>query len=60
MRNKIITRDEAVNLVKKYDGEFPSKYFKEILEYLQITNEEFEEMIYRFRSPLLWEKINSK
>ena len=56
VRNKIITRDEAVNLVKKYDGEFPSKYFKEILEYLQITKEEFEEIIDKFRPPSLWEK----
>ena len=59
VRNKIITRDEAVNLVKKYDGEFPSKYFKEILEYLQITKEEFEEIIDKFRPPSLG-KINSK
>ena len=29
VRNKIITREEAVALVKKYDGEFPKKYFKE-------------------------------
>lgn len=58
VRNKIITRDEAVSLVKKYDGEFPKKYFKDILEYLNIEEKEFYEIIDRFRSPNIWEKIN--
>ena len=30
-RHGYITRDEAVNLVHKYDGEFPKRYFKEFL-----------------------------
>ena len=41
VRNKIITREEAVMLVKKYDGEFPKKYFKEILEYLDMDEKNF-------------------
>ena len=31
IRNKKINRDEGVALVNKYDEEFPSKYFKEML-----------------------------
>ena len=30
-RHGYITRDEAINLVKKYDGEFPKKYFNDFL-----------------------------
>ena len=60
VRNKIITRDEAVKLVQKYDGEFPKKYFKEILEYLNINEKEFHEIIDRFRPNHIWEKINDK
>ena len=37
VRNGIITRSEAVALVKKYDGEFPKRYFKEILDYLDMN-----------------------
>ena len=33
LRNGKITREEGVNLVKKFDHEFPKKYFKDFLEY---------------------------
>ena len=41
VRNEIITRDEAVSLVKKYDGEFPKIYFNEILDYLDLDEKNF-------------------
>ena len=56
IRNKKITREEGVALVKKFDQEFPKKYFKEFLEYMGITEEEFWETIDSFRSPHLWKK----
>ena len=55
VRNNIITRDEAVSLVKKYDGEFPKKYFKDFLDHTQLTEKKFHETIDKFRSPHLWE-----
>ena len=54
-----ITRDEAVALVKKYDAEFPKKYFKDFLEYINVTEKEFWKIIDNYRSPHLWEKINN-
>ena len=41
VRNNIINREEAVALVKKYDGEFPKKYFKDLLEYLDLSEKIF-------------------
>jgi N-acetyl sugar amidotransferase len=58
VRNGKITREEAVYLVNKYDTEFPSKYFKEFLEYINTTEDEFWETINKFRSPHLWENVN--
>ncbi len=58
IRNKIITREEGVALVKKYDGEFPQKYFKDILDYLSMNEDEFWETIDSFRPPYLWKKNN--
>ena len=52
--NGKITRDEGVNLVKKYDLEFPKKYFKEFLEYIDISEEQFHKTIDNFRSQHLW------
>ena len=60
VRNKIITREEAVALVKKYDGEFPKKYFKDCLEYMSITEDEFFDTIEKFRPPHIWEKVNGE
>jgi N-acetyl sugar amidotransferase len=62
IRDGHLTREEGVALVHRYDGEFPKKYFKEFLEYLGITEEEFWEVIdfYRLISPHIWEKIGSK
>lgn len=55
IRNKHITREEAVALVKKFDGEFPERYFKEIMAYLDINPDYFKnELTDRFRSPHLW------
>ncbi|TGL90229.1 N-acetyl sugar amidotransferase [Leptospira congkakensis] len=59
IRNSKITREEGVRLVKKYDQEFPSKYFKDFLEYIDVTEEKFWETVDKFRSPHLWKKENS-
>ena len=60
VRNGKITRAEAVYLVKKYDAEFPNKYFKEFLEYIDTPEEDFHEIVDLFRSPHLWKKIGDE
>lgn len=56
IRDGHITRDEGVALVRRYDGEFPKKYFKEFLDYLGITEDHFWKVVDHFRSPHLWKK----
>lgn len=57
IRNKHITREEAVALVKRFDGEFPDKYFNEIMEYIGLDPEYFKGALSdKFRSPHLWGK----
>ena len=41
IRNHHIDRDEAKALVKRFDGEFPDKYFSEIMNYLGIKEKDF-------------------
>jgi hypothetical protein len=60
IRNKHITREEGVGLVKRFDGEFPDKYFSEIMEYIEMNPDNFMELCDRFRSPHLWKKENNK
>lgn len=54
IRNHKITREEGVALVKRYDAEFPHKYFTEIIEYMGISEARFWEVINKARSPHLW------
>mgnify|MGYP001390888543 CR=1 FL=1 len=57
IRNGHLTREEGVALVKKFDGEFPDRYFDEIMEYLGINPEYFRNKLAdEFRSPHIWGK----
>lgn len=54
IRNKHLTREEGIALVKRFDGEFPQKYFHEIMDYIGLKPERFLELCDKFRSPHLW------
>ncbi len=56
IRNKHLTRDEGVALVHRFDGEFPDKYFHEIMKEIGMKPERFLELCDQFRSPHLWKK----
>ena len=60
IRNHKITREEGVALVRKFDTEFPKRYFKEFLEYIDITEEQFHITVDKFRPKHLWEKSNGE
>ncbi len=60
IRNNKITREEGVQLVRKFDQEFPNKYFKDFLEYISLSETEFHNILDQFRSPHLWEKIDGE
>ena len=61
IRMNHITREEGVKLVHLYDGEFPKKYFDWYLDYLEITEDFFWEVIdfYRSKSQVWEKKANS-
>ena len=60
IRDGHLTREEGVRLVQKFDGEFPSKYFKDFLEYCDISKDHFWEVIDSWRSPHIWIKKNGE
>tara|TARA_B100000963_G_scaffold359267_1_gene386063 strand:+ start:7802 stop:9025 length:1224 start_codon:yes stop_codon:yes gene_type:complete len=59
IRNDHLTLEEGKLLVKKYDGEFPDKYFSEIMDYIEMEDTKFHELCDSFRSPHLWIETNS-
>ena len=60
IRDGHITREEGIALMQRYEGEFPKKYFKEFLDYLDINEEYFWEVVDSWRAPPLWEKRDGK
>lgn len=60
IRNKHLTREEGVALVSRFDGEFPKKYFQEIMDYIGIRPEHFLDLCDEFMSPHLWKKEDGK
>ena len=58
IRNGKITREEGVQLVRRFDQEFPKKYFKDFIEYISLGEKEFHATVDRFRSPHLWKHEN--
>ena len=48
IRNKRLTREEALKLVKEYDGKIPTKYYQEFLNEFELTEEEFFKICDKF------------
>lgn len=59
-RNKKITPEEGRALIRKFDGEFPTRYYKEFLDYISMEDDEFRALCDSFRSPHLWKKVGSE
>lgn len=53
IRSGDITRDEGVALVRKFDGEFPERFAKEIFSYLSLTEAEFPGVSKVFEQPVM-------
>ncbi len=60
LRNGHLSIEEGKKLIRKYDGEFPDKYFNEIMRYLEIKRSDFFKTVDKFRSPHIWKKIKNK
>jgi N-acetyl sugar amidotransferase len=57
IREGKITREEAIDLVKKYDGKCDIRYIKKFCDYIGISVDEFWRVANSFRGAM-WEKKN--
>ncbi|MCK4445451.1 MAG: hypothetical protein KAW56_00045 [Candidatus Marinimicrobia bacterium] len=51
-----MTREEGVELVKKYDGRFPEQCLSDFLEYFEMTEDEFWAVVDSFANTEILEK----
>ncbi len=60
IRDDKITREEGIALIRRYDHEFPMKYFSEFKEFCSIDERQVEEVIDSWRSDHIWMKVNGE
>lgn len=53
VRSGDITREEAVALVRRYDGEFPERFFTELMDYLSLPPATFPIASRMFEQPVM-------
>lgn len=53
IRNDEITREEGVALVKKFDGEWPARFEKDIFDYLSMDEKHFPQISKLFEQPIM-------
>lgn len=56
IRRGAMTRDQAVNLVRLYDGHFPEEFISLYLEYFKLSEQEFFEILDKYANKKLFEK----
>ena len=54
IQNNQMHREEAIELARKYDYEFPTKNFDEVLEYLDLNEDSFTSIVDKHRNQEIW------
>ena len=60
IRNGHIDKDEGLALIDKFDGEYPTKYESEFLDYISMSKDEFLETCDKFRPEHIWQKKSNR
>ena len=59
VQNGQMTREEALDRARAFDGEFPEEFLPEMLEYLDMDRAEFDRTVDLHRNPELWVRDSS-
>jgi len=60
IQSKHMTRKDGLELVRRYDGEFPESYMPYLLDYLGMTRRELEDTVEKHRNAELWTRESGK
>ena len=60
IQNGHMTRQEGLELVRKYDDEFCYEHFDKSLSYLNLTRDEFNKIVDQHRNSEVWKKEGSR
>jgi len=60
IRRGAMDRDQAINLVKLYDGHFPEEFIDDYLDYYQMDRSEFDDVLDHYANKALFEKYEGR
>jgi len=60
IRRGAMSRDQAINLVKLYDNQYPEPFIDIYLDYYKMSQKEFEEVIDKWVNKILFKKVNNR
>jgi N-acetyl sugar amidotransferase len=60
IRRGAMSREQAINLVRIYDGHYPEEFLSEYLDYFQMKKNEFDDTLDKFVNKTLFEKRNGR
>ena len=60
IRRGAMTREQAVNLVRLYDGHYPEECLQTYLDYYQMTQDEFDAVLDKWVNKELFEKVDGR
>ena len=60
IRRGAMDRQQAVNLVRLYDGHYPEEFIELYLRYFQMSQSEFDAVLDRYANKALFEKIDGR
>lgn len=60
VRRGAMNRDQAINLVNLYDGQYPEEFIEMYLGYYQMTKTEFDQCLDKYANKDLFEKIGDR
>ena len=56
IRRGAMTRDQGINLVRLYDGQYPQEYLDDYLNYFNITKKVFDNILYKWTNKKLFKR----
>ena len=60
IRRGAMTRNQAKNLVKLYDNQYPDAHIESFLKYYGISKKTFDKIIDKWANKKLFKKVNKK
>jgi hypothetical protein len=60
IRRGAMTREQAINLVRLYDGHYPEEFIETYLDYYQMTQDEFDMILDKWVNKDLFKKVDGR